>query len=129
MIVRAVLLASVSALLASCALSGFFTYLLVRRLTGSTVAAACAGVAYAIAPVRAGQLSHLQVLTSQWLPVMLHGLHVYLETGRRRWLAVFAIAWALQSLSNGYYLLFAPVLIAAWIAWFLLARRRWRDAP
>ena len=40
-------------LLLSCALSGFFTYLLVRRLTGSEGAALCAGLAYAIAPFRA----------------------------------------------------------------------------
>jgi hypothetical protein len=68
------------------------------------------------------------VLTSQWLPVVLIGLHGYVDTGRRRWLAVFAAGWILQSLSNGYYMLFAPVLIAMWIAWFVLAERRWREA-
>ena len=39
--------------------------------------------------------------------------------GRRRWLAVFACAWLVQALSNGYYLLFFPVLIALWLAWFV----------
>lgn len=116
------------ALLLSGALSGFFTYLLVWRLTGSSAAAICAGLAYAFAPFRAGQLSHLQVLTSQWLPLMLLGLHGYLESGRRRWLVMFAAAWLLQSLSNGYYLLFAPVLIGAWLLWFAIAGRRWRPA-
>jgi hypothetical protein len=115
------------ALLLSYTLSGFFTYLLVLRLTGSTPAAVCAGLAYAFAPFRAGQLSHLQVLTSQWLPLLLLGLHAFIDTGRRRWLVVFAIALVLQGLSNGYYLLFAPVLIALWIGWFAIARRRWRQ--
>ena len=116
------------ALLLSYALSGFFSYLLVRRLTGSTAAALCAGLAYAFAPFRAGQLSHLQVLTSQWLPLQLLGLHAYVESGRRKWLAVFSVALVLQGLSNGYYLLFAPVLIALWMAWFTIAPRRWRQA-
>jgi hypothetical protein len=115
------------ALLASCTLSGFFTYLLVRRLTGSPLAALVAGTAYAIAPFRAGQLSHLQVLVSQWLPLMLLGLHGYIDTRRRRWLVLFGGAWIVQSLSNGYYLLFAPALVAAWLAWFVVAGRQWRD--
>jgi hypothetical protein len=113
------------ALLLSFVLSGFFTYLLVLRLTGSRAAAFCAGVAFAFAPYRAGQLPHLQVLTSQWLPLQLLGLHAYLESRRWRWLAVFGLAWVLQALSNGYYLLFAAPLILLWLAWFVVSRRRW----
>lgn len=116
------------ALILSYALSGFFGYLLVRRLTGSTLAALCGGLAYAFTPFRAGQLSHLQVLTSQWLPLQLLGLHAFLDSGRRRWLVVFGAAWILQGLSNGYYLLFAPALLLAWFCWFVVAPRRWRDA-
>ena len=115
-----------AAFLLSYTLSGFFTYLLVKRLTGSDAAAFCAGLAYAFAPFRAGQLSHLQVLTSQWLPLQLLGLHLYVETRRRRHLATFAAAWILQGLSNGYYLLFAPALIGVWVCWFAGARRQWR---
>jgi hypothetical protein len=116
-----------ASLLLSYALSGFFCYLLVRHLTGSTIAALCAGLAYGFAPFRAGQLSHLQVLTSQWLPLQLLGLHAYLDTNRPRWLAVFGVAWVLQGLSNGYYLLFAPALLGLWGCWFLLAAGRWRQ--
>ena len=101
------------ALLLSCWLSGYFTFLLVRRLTGSPAAALVAGVAFAIAPYRASQLSHLQVLTAQWMPLALLGMHGYLEDGRRRWLALFAGAWLIQALSNGYYLLFFPILVGA----------------
>ena len=107
------------ALIASYALSGWFAYLLVCRLTGSVLAAACGGMAFAVAPYRAGQLAHLQVLTSQWMPAMLLGLHAFLETGRRRWLALFGLAWLLQALSNGYFLLFFPALIVLWLAWFV----------
>ena len=110
------------AFLASFALSGWFTYLLVYRLTGSIAAAICAGLAYGFAPFRAGQLAHLQVLTSQWLPLQLLAMHAFLSDHRRRWLLVVGGAWLVQGLSNGYYLLFAPVLTVLWLAWF----PRWR---
>jgi hypothetical protein len=107
------------ALILSYWLSGFFAYLLGRKLTGSVPAALVAGVAFACAPYRAGQLSHLQVLTAQWMPLMLLAMHAYADDRRRRWLALFAVAWLLQALSNGYYLLFFPVLFALWLAWFV----------
>ncbi|MEO5897306.1 MAG: hypothetical protein ABIS06_16575 [Vicinamibacterales bacterium] len=110
------------ALILSYWLSGFFGFLLARRLTGSSAAGLVAGVAYACAPYRAGQLSHLQVLTAQWMPLALLAMHAYLDARRRRWLAVFAAAWLLQALSNGYYLLFFPIYIGIWLAWFV----RWK---
>ena len=118
------------ALILSFALSGFFTFLLVRRLASLSspgtrdLAAFCAALIYGFGPYRAGQLAHLQVLTSQWMPLALLAMHTYLEGGRRVWLLVFAGAWLVQALSNGYYLLFFPVLIALWIAWFTA----WRHA-
>ena len=112
-------------LLASYALSAWFMYLLVHRLTVSVVGAACAGLAFGFAPLRAGQVAHLQVLTSQWLPLQLLGMHAYLEDGRKRWLWLTAAAWLLQGLSNGYYLLFAPLLMALWLLWF----PDWRRSP
>ena len=112
-------------LVSSYALSGWFAYLLVWRLTASRIAALVAGLAFVAAPYRAGQLAHLQVLTSQWIPAMLLGMHGYVQDGRRRWLALLAAGWLLQGLSNGYYLLFLPVLIAPWLVWFV----DWRAAP
>ncbi len=113
------------AFILSYALSAFFAFLLARRLTGSTLAAVCGGLAFGFAPYRASQLSHLQMLTSQWMPLALLAMHAYLDDGRRRWLALFAAAWLIQALSNGYALLFFPVLLALWFAWFV----DWRRAP
>lgn len=117
------------ALILSFALSGFFTFLLVRRLLRSTptpvrhLGALAASVAYGFGPYRAGQLAHLQVLTSQWMPLALLAMHAYLDDGRRGWLAPLAVAWLVQSLSNGYYLLFFPMLIAGWLIWLVDWRR------
>lgn len=113
------------AVVLSFGLSGFFAFLLGRRVTGSSLAGFCAGMAFGFAPYRASQLSHLQVLTSQWMPLALLAMHGYIDDGRRRWLAIFAAAWVIQALSNGYFLLFLPVLIALWLAWFV----NWRTAP
>jgi hypothetical protein len=112
-------------LLLTYALSGFFTFLLVRHLTGSSLAGLCAGLAFGFSPYRAGQLSHIQVLASHWMPLALLGMHAYISTARRSWLVVFGVSWLLQALSNGYYLLFFPVLIGLWLLWFV----DWRDAP
>jgi hypothetical protein len=112
-------------LLTSYALSAWFAYLLVFRLTASATAAACAGIAFGFAPVRAGQVAHLQVLTAQWLPLLLLAMHGYLADRRRMWLWLAGAAWLVQGLSNGYYLLFTPVLIALWLLWF----PRWRESP
>jgi hypothetical protein len=107
-------------------LSGYFAFLLGRRLTGSVAAGLIAGIAFAIAPYRASQLSHLQVLTAQWMPLALFAMHAFLDDGRRRWLALLAAAWLLQALSNGYYLLFFPVLVGLWLLWFVDWRHGWR---
>jgi hypothetical protein len=114
------------ALIASCWLSGYFAFCLARRLTGSTFGGVVAGLAFALAPYRASQLSHLQVLTTQWMPLALLSMHAWLDEGRRRWLVLFAVAWLLQALSNGYYMLFFPILIALWLLWFVDWVREWR---
>ena len=107
------------ALILSAWLSGYFAFLLGRRLTGSTLAGLIAGVAFGFCPYRVGQLSHLQVVTAQWMPLALYAMHAYLDDRRRRWLALFAVAWLLQAFSNGYFLLFFPVLLGLWLAWFV----------
>ena len=121
------------ALILSFALSAFFAFLLARQLVDReaglwvrTMAGVCAGLAYGFAPYRAGQLAHLQVLTSQWMALALLAMHLYLAGGRRRWLTLLAGAWLVQALSNGYYFFFFPVLVGLWLAWFVNWRQAWR---
>lgn len=112
-------------LIVSVWLAGLAAHALVRRLTGSTAAAFCGGLAYAFAPYRASQLAHLHLLVTWWMPLALLALHAYYDEGRRRWLVLFGVSWLLQSLTNGYYMFFLPVLFAAWIGWFT----PWRSSP
>ena len=106
------------ALIAACALSGFFAYLLIRDVTGSTTAGVLGGIAFTFSPYRVSQLAHVQVLNVQWTPLLLLAMHRVMAGGSSHWLGVAALAWILQGLSNGYLVLFAPVLIATWLAWF-----------
>jgi hypothetical protein len=116
--------------LVSSPLSAFCAYLLARSLTRRTGPSIVAGVIYGYAIFRVAHGPHIQVQWTWWMPLALLGLHRWLaaspdRTARHRLsgLALFAIAWLGQSLSNGYYFFYLSVLIAAWIAWFA----RWRQ--
>ena len=108
-------------------LCGLAMYALVYRLTRSTAAAFLAGLAYTLAPVRASQLPHIQLLATFYIPLLLLGLHAFLETGKRRWLVLAGVSWLLQSAVSGYLLIYGAVLIAFWLVWFVVAPRRWRE--
>ena len=54
------------------------------------------------------------------------GLHAFLESGRRRWLALYGVAWMLQVAANAYCLFFFSILVGLWALWFVVSRRNWR---
>lgn len=108
-------------------LSGLGAFLLVRDLTGRPAAAVVAGIAFAFAPYRLSQFSHVQVLSAQWMPFVLLGFRRFLETGRRRALGWGSAALVAQNLSCGYYLLFFPPFAGAYVVYELAARGRLHD--
>jgi len=108
-------------------LSGLGAYLLVRELTGSARAGFVAGLLYAFAPYRIGEFSHLQVLSSQWMPFALYAFRRYFES-RRLWsLAGAALALVAQNLSCGYFLVYFAPFVAAYVIYEIASRGRWRD--
>jgi hypothetical protein len=113
-------------------LSGLGTYLFVRELTGNPRAAFVAGVLFAFAPYRFPQSSHLQVLSSQWMPFALYGFRRYFDSigaqasGRWRALLGAAAALVIQNLSCTYYLMFFSPFVAAYVIWEIWQRRLWR---
>ena len=108
-------------------LCGLGVFLLVRDLTGRPLAALVAGFAFAFAPYRIDQFSHLQILSAHWMPFVLYGFRRYLETGRRRALVGGAAALIAQNLSCGYYLMFFTPFAAAYVVYELASRRRLGD--
>jgi hypothetical protein len=63
-------------------LSGVATYVLVERLTGSARAAFIAGLSYACAGFRFDHYSHLELQMTEWLPLVLLALHLFVSTKR-----------------------------------------------
>ena len=104
-------------------LSGLGMYLLVRELTNQPLAALFAGIAFAFAPYRADQLSHLQVLSSQWMPFALYGLRRYFATQGLKPLIGATAAMVMQVWSCGYYFFFFMPVVAAYCAYEVAARR------
>ncbi|MCC6627512.1 MAG: hypothetical protein IT340_08940 [Chloroflexi bacterium] len=97
--------------------------LLARELTARWPAALLAGLAFAFLPYRFGHLSHLNLLSLQWLPLVLWCLVRFLRTSRPAWAVGFTVAFLLQALSSFYYAYLAAVACAI----VLLVRPPWRD--
>jgi hypothetical protein len=111
--------------LATFPMTGLAMFWLVRSLTENAGAATIAAVLYAFSPFRFGQLGHVQVLSHQWLPLVLLGLHRAARPGGRwrdLWLA--ALAFLLQALSSGYQAFFAAIAVAVFLAWLALPATR-----
>jgi hypothetical protein len=113
--------------LATFVLSGLGMYLFTRELTGSPAAAVVAGLLYGFALYRVPQYPHLQTLSSHWLPFALYGLRRFFATRALLPLAGATLALIAQNLSNGYYLLFFSIFVAAYCLAEIADRRAWRD--
>jgi hypothetical protein len=121
-------------------LSGLGMFLFVREITGSARAGLVAGLIYAFAPYRVPQFSHLQVISSQWMPFVFYGLRRYFDSyvgsyvvsGFSRTVVVpligAAAALVAQNLSNGYFLLFFAPFVLAYALFEIATRRLWTHA-
>ena len=106
------------ALLLSFPLCALAAYALAWELTARRDAAIVAGLAFAFAPYRMGQIAHLQVMSYYWAPLALVGLHRYLRSRAWQWLMLFGGAWLMQALTNGYALFHFSIFVALWLIWF-----------
>ena len=110
-------------LLISLSLSVFFTYLLVRRLTGNGYAGMLAGVAFAFSPYVMFEIGRIQLVATQWIPACFLMLHRALESERWRDVIGFWLCYLLQIGTCLYYAMFLiPLLVL--VAAVLLDRRR-----
>jgi hypothetical protein len=108
-------------------LSGLSVYLLVRRVTGSALAAFIGGLLYACYPYRLEHYSHLELQMTQWMPLALLCLHRFAESLRARDAVLAALCGVAQVYSSMYYGMFFLFYAAAvLIALFAVARPDWR---
>jgi len=91
--------------------SGLAMYWVGLRWLGSHMAAAVAAITYAFAPWRFLELTHVQSLSVQYLPLL---MYLIIRSGERRdsvvWFSIFGLT-AVQSLSS-YYLGYMAFMVA-----------------
>ncbi|MBI3362854.1 MAG: hypothetical protein HY023_17265, partial [Chloroflexi bacterium] len=98
-------------------LTALAAYALILHLTGSQRGALIGGFIFGFAHYRLGQLSHVQLLTSFWLPLTLLWLHRFVERPNLRDAALIGLAIGLQwwtTIYYAFYLVFAAGLFAVW---------------
>ena len=83
--------------------SGIATYLLVERLTGSRRAAFVSGLMYACYSYRFEHYGHLELQMTQWMPLALLALHLFVATGTWRYAIALGLVGAAQLYSSMYY--------------------------
>lgn len=110
-------------LLTSLALSAFFTYLLVLRLTRSACAGLIAGVAFAFCPYVLFEIGRIQLVATQWIPATFLFLHRAVEDQRRRDIAGLWLCVLLQIGTCLYYAMFMLPLLCLVGGALLLERR------
>jgi hypothetical protein len=108
-------------------LSGLGMYLLVREITGQPLAALFAGLAFAFAPYRIDQYTHLEVLSSQWMPFALYGFRRFFVTARLRPLVGGTAALVAQALSCGYYMAYFTPFAVAYCLYEMAVRGKLSD--
>ncbi len=105
-------------------LTGWLTYLLVRRLTGSAAGGLLAGTAFAFNAYMIDHVPHLQLLSVWFVPLAFLFLDRFLEKKRPADAAVFGLAVAAQGLTCIYYGLFLAFLLAVGLPAFWWIRRK-----
>ena len=103
--------------------SGIATYLLVERLTASAAAAFIAGLIYACYPYRFEHYGHLELQMTQWMPLGLLALHLFIATGRWQYAIALGLAGVAQLYSSMYYAVFFLLYASAVGVGLVLAHR------
>lgn len=116
-----------SVVIASFTLSGYFSYWLVRIVTGSFAAGLVGGVIYAFSAYHfARLLGHTNLLASEWFPAYVALLVVGTNArGKRRAAAVAgaAVSLVLLALCDWQYLLFAGMFSVLYASYHAITRR------
>ncbi|HXV97378.1 MAG TPA: hypothetical protein VEC93_03075, partial [Anaerolineae bacterium] len=108
-------------------LSGYAMYLLITAWTGQRWAGFVAGVLFAFSPYRFGQLNHLELLVTPWMPLAILALHWTLTRPGLRYPVLFSLFFILQALSGFHFslnLTIACILLA--LVYALAGRVYWR---
>lgn len=115
------------AFLASFVLSGFGTYLLASYLSGSKGAGVLAGLVFAFCGYRFAHLMHLDLLTTQWMPLCLLYTHRFCECRSAKHALLMTLFFLLTALSCWYYAFYLSFALAALLLVGVRAGKLLRD--
>jgi hypothetical protein len=106
-------------------LSFICTYALVRRLTGSRLAAAAAALGFAYAPYVYARLPHIQLQMTFGMPLVLLAFHRLVDRPGAVRGAVLGLALAIAALSSAYYGVLIGLAVGVGAVFYGLQQRRW----
>lgn len=101
-------------ILLSTILSGFTMFLLAREVSGNFFAGLLAGAIFAFAPFRRLQLLHLNIATTQWLPLIFYFLERFARTRKPVFGAAAGVSFALNALASWYYAVAGTLFVLVW---------------
>lgn len=110
-------------LLASSALTGHFTHLLLRELGAIRSAAVLGGVFGAFASVRVLEHGHLQILSTQWIPLVFLFAERLRRAGRPRTAVALAASVLAVLATNVYLAIFTVLAFSLWTLARLVLRQ------
>lgn len=106
-------------------LSYICAYALIRRLTGSPIAAAIAALGFAYCPYVYARLPHIQLQMTFGLPLSLLALHRLVDAPSWKRGVLLGLALAAQGLTCAYYGILAGLSVALGVLVLAFTRRLW----
>lgn len=98
----------------STVLSGFTMFLLAREVSGSFWAGLLAGIIFAFSPFRHLQLLHLNIATTQWLPLIFYFLERFARTRQPAHGLLAGLFFGLNALASWYYAVAGALFTLVW---------------
>jgi hypothetical protein len=117
------------AILLGFALSGYGATVLARTVGASLFAAILAGISFGFGQFFFDHLSHLQIISSGWVPLTLAALLFLLRKPTWPRTVLFSAAFVMNGLTNIYWLLFTGFACVATIAFLCWIDPTTRRAP
>ena len=107
-------------------LNGYAMFLLLKDLTKSDIAGLAGGVMFAFNTYQIQHITHLQLLTSWFIPLSFLYLHKFIQEKKLQHSILFSLFFTLQALSCIYYgLFFISILFLGVPVVYLLQPKRW----
>jgi hypothetical protein len=102
------------------------TWLLARRLCGSSPAAAVAALLFAFCPYFFSHSAHIQLLMGGGIPLAMLALHRLVDAPSARRGVVLGLTLGVQALACAYYGIFAGLMVGYGVLFLASTRRLWR---